>query len=265
MIRTKPKSKLNKTAIITALVALLFSVGIERGFAAEPVSMPDLRDEKGTLTIATKYVDEDKSKDINGLELTAYKVAELTVKGGDPRYHLTEDFKDLDINFDGMTAEQSIDAAGMLFKVIYDNKLEGIKAVSKDGYASFGEVDHGMYLVVQTGASSEAVNYTAIEPYLIMAPQPLVETGEIEEPAEASEPAWDYDVVSIPKMVLGIYEPPVPPEEDEVKEAYKEKTSVKGVATGDRNLILAWSIAIAVAACIIAFFVVKRMRDRKSE
>lgn len=262
---TKVKSMNKRISIVLSLVLMLLAAAKLSAFA-EPVVMPDLREEEGTLTVETKYTDEDKVTQISGMELAIYKVADLTVDEGAPIYTLTEDFKDVDVDFSGMTAEQSIVAANLFYEKVNEKKLEGVKSESVDGYAEFGNVSHGMYLVIQTGAKGQAENYNGINPYLVMAPQAVPEIGPND---------WEYDVVSIPKMVLGTYEPPEEEEEkeeekDEVKEIYeeekeeaKQETKVKGTNTGDYTNVYIWVaiILIAVSALVIAYILRRRSRN----
>lgn len=261
---TNVKSMNKRISIVLSLVLMLLAAAKLSAFAAEPVEMPDLREEEGTLTIETKYTDEDNVTSITGMELAIYKVADVTVKNGDVRYTLTEDFKNVNVDFNGMTAEDSIVAANLFYAKVTENNLKGQKAVSEDGYAAFGRVSHGMYLVIQTGAKGQAENYTGIDPYLVMAPQPMVEMGSND---------WEYDVLSIPKIVLGTYEPPDEPKErDKKKEIPEEKEKVKsvhetervkGTNTGDYTNVYIWIavILIALSALVITHILRRRSRN----
>lgn len=247
----------NRIAIVLGLIVMLLAGSAKYAFAddPQPVQMPPLTQEKSTLKIETKYTDEDKETPINGIELTIYRVADLTVKGGDPRYTLTENFKEVDVDFNGMKAKESLEAAKKFAEIVKNKELEGdAKAVSENGVASFGEVLNGMYLVMQTGATGDAVNYSALESFLIMAPQPSqnsTNTGTV----------WNYDVESVPKVVLGTYQPPPPPPGDEVKEEYEDESKVKGANTGDRIYNLVGSMVLLAAACLMIFFMIKRRRQ----
>lgn len=254
----------NRIAIVLGLIVMLLAGSVKYTFATDqiPKSMPDLQQETSTLTIETSYTDKDVKTMINGMELTIYKVADLTVKGGDPRYTLTENFSEVEVNFDGMTAKESHEAAKKFAEIVKTKALEGdAKAVSANGYASFGEVPNGMYLVMQTGATGDALKYSAIEPFLIMAPQPTVATDE------NTEVVWNHNVESLPKVVLGTYQPPPPPEEETVKDEYedeekdKDTEKVKGADTGDNIYTLVGSMVLFAAACLIVAFMIKRRRQ----
>jgi len=260
---TKEKSMNKRISIVLSLVLMLLAAAKLSAFAAEPVQMADLREEEGTLTVETKYTDEDNVTHISGTELAIFKVADLTVKNGDARYTLTEDFKDVDVDFNGMTTEESIVAANLFYAKVTEKNLKGQKAVSEDGYAAFGRVSHGMYLVIQTGAKGQAENYTGLDPYLVMAPQPMVEMGTND---------WEYDVLSIPKMVLGTYEPPDEPKEEDKKDQPKkdkvksvhEQERVKGTNTGDYTNVYIWVavVLIALSALVITHILRRRSRDK---
>ena len=151
--------------------------------------------------------------------------------------------------------------------------MEGTKTVSEDGYAPFGKVSHGMYLVIQTGAKGQAEDYEGLDPYLVMAPQPMVEMGTND---------WEYDVVSIPKVVFGTYEPPEEPKVkekeptkekekestiDKVKNVYEKETpptKVRGTNTGDYTNVYIWVavVLIALSALVITHILRRRSRNK---
>ena len=256
---TRTNYRNNRIAIVLGLIILLFAVGVQRAFAAESQVMPDLQEDDGTLTVKVVYTDKDVETLIEGVELTIYKVADLTVNNGYAKYTLTEDFSDVDVSFDGMTVEQSIEAAKLFFAEAAAKEIEGTKAVSEDdGIASFGFVSHGAYLVIQAGATGAAKNYESIKPYLVLAPQPLVEVGIND---------WEYDVLSLPKMVKGAYKPEEPPGEkekdkDKVKKAYKDD-KVKSAYTGDEIMKLVLPILVIAMACAVLIVFIRRRRNNE--
>ena len=249
----------NRIAIVLGLIVMLLAGSAKYALAEDstPVAMPPLEKETSTLTIETSYRDADKPAiPINGIELTIYRVADLTVNGGDPRFVLTEAFKDAEVDFNGMTAKESHKAAQKFAEMVRTNAIEGdFKAVSENGLVSFGEVPNGMYLVMQTGATGDALNYSALESFLIMAPQPT-QTSE-----ENTETIWNHEVQSEPKVVLDTYQPPPPPPGDEVKEEFEDEEKVKGTNTGDSIYNLVGSMVLLAAACLMIFFMIKRRRQ----
>lgn len=266
---TRTNYRNNRIAIVLGLIILLFAAGVHRTFAAEGQVMPDLQEDDGTLSVKVVYTDEDVETNIDGVELAIFKVADLSVSNGNARYTLTENFSNVDVNFDGMTTEESIKAAQLFAAEANAKGLEGRKAVSADGSADFGFVSHGAYLVIQTGATGQAEKYEALKPYLILAPQPLVEVGVND---------WEYDVLSIPKMVQGVYNPETPPpSEEEVSDGeeiteteevsgeskVKDAKKLKSTYTGDdtmRQLIIP-VLAIAVACMAVLAIFIRRRRN----
>ena len=184
----------NRILIALSLIAVLIFGSAEFLYAEDGVSMPDLSRDSSTLTVKVQYTDKDVTTPIKGMKLEAYQVAELSVNSGRVNYTSTEAFKSVDVDYNNLTVSSSIDAAKKLSKVAEGGKVKGITATSDgDGMACFGSVDHGMWLILQTDAIGKDREYTRIQPYIVMAPQPLTELGEN---------AWEYDVVSIPKMEI---------------------------------------------------------------
>ena len=246
-----------RIALVLGLILVLMTAGMQSAFAAD-TKMPDLSQDKCSITIHTIYTDEDDVTRVDIAEFTLFKVADLTVKNGVAKYTLTKDYKGLDVDFNNMTAEASIDAANLFFKTISENGLTttGITGTSKDGYTVFEDLTPGAYLVVHTNATDDAEKYSAIDPYLALAPQPLTELGEND---------WKYDVESIPKMVRGEFRPPWAEEISDVEAEYEDdeeaKEVVKGTNTGDDNLIAAFALVLIISACMIIFIALKRRRD----
>lgn len=279
-------SRYKRIPILISMVMLLLAAGVSFAFAAQSASMPQPREESGTLTIETKYVDEDQTTPISGMEITIYKVADLRVENGNVKYVLTSNFKDADVDFRNMTVSESITAAKRLYSIAREEGISGTSVMSENGYARFGKVSHGMYLAVQTGARDEALGYTAIEPYLIMAPQPLTDIGKDE---------WDYEVTSIPKTEVGPYEEitftvrgSTEPDETTTTTGEEETITVRGstepdetttttvpgettgknppgrsTSTGDTSPITICILALIFSACAIIIIVVGRRRKRQ--
>ena len=291
MIRTICRK--NRIAILISMIMLLLTVGAPCAFAEQTGSMPALRGEDSTLTVETKYVNEDQVTHISGMEITIYKVANLRVENGKAEYTLTDNFKDADVDFRNMTVSESITAAKRLHSIVQEKGLGGTSAVSENGYARFGKVTHGMYLAVQTDARDDAIEYTRLDPYLIMAPQSLTDIGKNE---------WNYEVMSIPKMEIGEYEETTftvrgstEPEETTTEEtstirgsAGEETLSVRGstesdettnmtvpgetpeknppgksASTGDMSPITLCIFGLIFSACAIIIIVTGRRRKRQ--
>ena len=232
---------------------MMVTMGAQTAFAEK---MPDLRDEDGTLMVDVTYFDEDLEVPITGAELTLYKVADLTVSNGYALYRLTEPFSDSGVDLGSMTAARSIEAAGILYDIVTEKNLEGKMVVSEDGIVDFGEVSHGMYLIAQTGARDEARDYKRIDPYLVMAPQPLTDIDE------TGENDWEYDVLSIPKMVEGDYEPEKKKEKEKVTETEKGKRA-ESTKTGDETRLYVWVSLIPIALSAMILIGMLRRRSRR--
>ena len=250
------KSMNKRISIVLCMIMLIVSAAGMKAFAADPVLMPDLLGEDGTLRILTQYTDEDKVTQINGVELVAFKVADMYAKNGNVQFKPTSDFANVEVNYDGMTAAQSLEAAKLLYAEALNKQLVGIKRVSQDGVADFGNVPFGMYLIAQTAAESDSKNYKGIEPFLVMVPQTMIEMGVND---------WNYEVVSIPKMVKGTYEPPE--KEKKVKGEYedesKKKKKTKSAKTGDYTDMYIWAALLMTAAIILIITGMLRRRRRQ--
>lgn len=231
------------------MIMLMVSSGRLSVFADDTVRMPELIGDEASLVIQTKYTDEDKTTEINGIELSIFKVATITAWGGGVWFKSTPEFEEVEVNYDGMTANDSLKAAKLLFAHAQEKGLEGTKKISENGQADFGSVPFGMYLVAQTGAQQDGKNFQAIEPFLVMVPQPMVEMGVND---------WNYDVVSIPKLVLGAYEPPPG---KEVKGEYEDKT--KSAQTGDYTNMYIWAALLMTAAFVLIITGMMRRRRRE--
>ena len=191
---TNMKSMNKRITLVLSLIVMIQAMGMHFVFA-EGVKMPALDKESSTLAVSVKYVDEEETTAISGVELSAYKVADLTVEDGFADDSATKDFEAAGIDYNNLTTESSIKAASDLEAFANENKPDGVKAVSgADGMVDFGEVSNGMYLITQTAAKGMAEDYTRLKAYLVMAPLPMTEVGDNE---------WQYDVVSIPKTEIG--------------------------------------------------------------
>ena len=191
---TGTKIMKNRILIALSLIIVLILGSAEFLYADDSISMPNLTRDSSTLTVETKYTDEDVTIPVNGVKLSAYKVADLSVVDGKVNYTPTKDFESLAIDYNSLTTSISIEIAKELYSLVESSNIKGMNAVSdRNGVAEFGSVDHGMYLVVQTGATGAADEYSWIGPYIVTAPQSMAELGENE---------WEYDVVSMPKMEL---------------------------------------------------------------
>lgn len=250
----------------TKLMAAVAAVVIVLSSAAPTLaadSVPEPEDMKAELAISFAIEDtaEGTKTAISGATFEITRVADLNWHGGSPDYVLTDEFKSTNIDFNGMTASQSEDAA---------KKLSSMSTVSfasattdEEGSANFYGLEHGIYLVEETKVSGDALNYSSVDPYLVLVPG--YKDGE-----------WQYRVTSSPKTEP--IEKPKPEKPDVTPEGpdnpnNPDNTSFSGkpsapVKTGD-PLALEAIIWVGVAVCslsaIIILLVGKRREQKKED
>lgn len=180
--------------LLTVMLSLCFSPLNVRG-AADGVSMANLGEGvKGTLTLHLGYTDtEENVKNISGVGFSVYKVAELTVNRGNAVYTLLKNYQRLDIDFDGMTASESAKAAAALSELTKSVNPDYRGITEKDGCTTMWDLEPGMYLVVQSSSTGEAVQYSSIVPFLVSVPEGNTDGGT---------GTWNYDVKAEPKTEI---------------------------------------------------------------
>lgn len=157
--------------------------------------MPDLEtDRKGSLTVCVSWTDDKQVKYVEGAEITISRVASVSVQNGVLEYRLLPEYDGVAVDFDGMTASESKNAAEILSGKTAERTADGQTAVTgSDGRAAFTELEQGMYLVVQTGRIGDAETYEPFTPFLIAVP-----LGERLE----SGNTWNYQVETDPKTEI---------------------------------------------------------------
>ena len=196
---TNMKIMNKRIPFVLSLIMMMLMTGVHLVFA-EGVSMDALTRDTSSLTVIVQYneVNDEggvEATPISGAELTVYKVADMSVNIGNVKFTPTTDFESVPVDYKDMTADDSNKAAADLYKKVESANIAGQKAVSDAmGEAKFGELPNGMYLIVQTGASGDAENYTRLKPYLAMLPMQSMDVAN----------EWNYDVESYPKTELGI-------------------------------------------------------------
>lgn len=213
--------------------------------AAEAVPSPE--DRTGTLRVS--YVSEDSGgggkTPISGATFEITKVADLNWHGGSPEYILTDAFGGTDIDFNGMTASQSHEAAGTFAKMAVPSE----QAVMTDstGEAVFEDLDQGIYLVEETKKTGTAADYSTAEPYLVKVP-------------DYEEGAWLYEVTSSPKSepVKTVIPAPEEPETTE--------TPAASVKTGDILNVYLWAgLLLSAASGLLILAVVRKTRKKEGQ
>lgn len=124
------------------------------------------------LTLTLAYGD----RTVQGAEFTIYRVGEMRVSGGAASFVPLAEYADVCGTFDGMTTRQNQAYAAKLAARV---KTSAAKATTDaNGSATFGGLNAGMYLAVQTGAAGQAANYERCLPFLVSLPTADPETGE---------------------------------------------------------------------------------------
>ena len=124
------------------------------------------------LTLTLAYGD----RTVQGAEFTIYRVGEMRVSGGAASFVPLAEYADVCGTFDGMTTRQNQAYAAKLAARV---KTPAAKATTDaNGSATFGGLNAGMYLAVQTGAAGQAANYERCLPFLVSLPTADPETGE---------------------------------------------------------------------------------------
>lgn len=184
--------------------------------------------QENTATIQFSEKDSETATVTNIQDATfvVYKVANITYNGNaaSATYTLVDEYKETEINFDGMTAEKSNEAAEKLFTLA--NKLDPVATgkTNEDGQVTFANLPDGMYLVAETKAEGEAGKYELAKPFLVSLP--LYTSGE-----------WKHGVTISPKSEVKKIpnEKPVVPPSEKPKEKPKADT---GISTNSNILML---------------------------
>lgn len=184
--------------------------------------------QENTATIQFSEKDSETATVTNIPDATfvVYKVADITYNGNaaSATYTLVDEYKETEINFDGMTAEKSNEAAEKIFALA--NKLEPIVTgkTNENGQVTFANLPDGMYLVAETKAEGEASKYELAKPFLVLLP--LYTNSE-----------WRHNVTISPKSEVKKVpnEKPVVPPSEKPKEKPKADT---GISTNSSILML---------------------------
>lgn len=140
---------------IPLLTCLLLAAGVLcRGLPALAGELPaeDLDPgRKASLTVELVYTGEDASYPLKGAVIELYQVASLVTEGGGAFYDTADAFAGSGLDFTGMTAKESAQAAEKLAQLV---KKEGIRPLASartdaDGRALFTDLDPGIYLGIQ--------------------------------------------------------------------------------------------------------------------
>ena len=175
------------------LAALLLAVALAAAcaapaFAAATAASIELT-RKGSITVTLR--DSESGSAVSGGKLTLYQVASISRKNGNLSYDYTNGFENCGVSL-GDLSESDL-ARTLDDKRPADSKGETL-TVDTDGKAVFSRLPLGLYLLVQSTAST---GYEKINPFLVSVP--LVE-----------EDTYLYDVDALPKV--GTLTPTTPPD-----------------------------------------------------
>lgn len=194
------------------LAALLLAVAVAAtcaapAFAAATAASIELT-RKGSVTVTLR--DSESGSAVSGGKLTLYQVASISRQNGNLSYDYTNGFENCGVSL-GDLSESDL-AKTLNEKRPADSKGETL-TVDTDGKAVFSRLPLGLYLVVQSAAST---GYEKINPFLVSVP--LVE-----------EDTYLYDVDALPKVgtLTPTTPPDVPEEPDKPTEPEKPTTQEK--------------------------------------
>lgn len=171
---------LTKKIAICLLAFAFVSAPAVTGRGASVSADSDSASESGRLT----FVYECGGVALSGAEISVYKTADASLSDGMILYSLVDALSDYSVPdslgretiFDDMTTDES----NALAEEWAQAGLEPVCAAvtDGDGCAVIGDLEYGIYLIVQTGADGVSADYMSFEPYLISVPVPGGEAYE---------------------------------------------------------------------------------------
>ena len=244
----------------------------------------DLSGEPSSLKVHLVYMDEEirDTIPVTGAVIDLFKVADLVTENGAAYYNLTDAFASSEIDFEGMTASESLDAAEKLNALINEKSIQPIANVTtnEQGDALFTDLDPGMYLGRQRDLVqiSETKKIT-MEPVLWMtpmyslngtqdayvwnySPEVYPKEGEIQRiptttPTPTSTPVPTVTPKITPKSTLT----PVPMQPTRTLDTPSKQTTTSGtklVKTGDTSPIALYVVVGVAAIAIIVLLIRKK-------
>ena len=170
------------------LAAVLAAAMSAPAFAAATAASIELT-RKGSITVTLR--DSESGSAVSGGKLTLYQVASISRQNGNLSYDYTNGFENCGVSLGDLSESD-------LARILDDKRPAGSKGetltLDTDGKAVFSRLPLGLYLVVQSTAST---GYEKINPFLVSVP--LVE-----------EDTYLYDVDALPKV--GTLTPTTPPD-----------------------------------------------------
>lgn len=172
-------------AVLAALTLLVWCTA--PAFALEVVDL------SRTGSIKVSLYDSETSEAVGGGALTLYRVAKVQKDNANLSFVYTNGFEDCGVELGDLSEGE---LAGRLAEKIAATAESTTVEISDIGVAEFGDLEVGLYLVVQTTA---AENYNVINPFLVSVP--IQENG-----------SYVYDVDALPKVGTAAKKTPEPPD-----------------------------------------------------
>lgn len=172
-------------AVLAALTLLVW--------CAAPAFALEVVDLSRTGSIKVSLYDSETSEAVGGGTLTLYRVAKVQKDNANLSFVYTNGFEDCGVELGDLSEGE---LAGRLAEKIAATAESTTVEISDLGVAEFGDLEVGLYLVVQTTA---AENYNVIHPFLVSVP--IQENG-----------SYVYDVDALPKVGAAAKKTPEPPD-----------------------------------------------------
>ena len=172
-------------AVLAALTLLVW--------CAAPAFALEVVDLSRTGSIKVSLYDSETSEAVGGGTLTLYRVAKVKKDNANLSFVYTNGFEDCGVELGDLSEGE---LAGRLAEKIAATAESTTVEISDLGTAEFGDLEVGLYLVVQTTA---AENYNVINPFLVSVP--IQENG-----------SYVYDVDALPKVGTAAKKTPEPPD-----------------------------------------------------
>ena len=163
---------------IGMLLILFFLIHIHTVTAYAAEELPDLA-RQGTISLTLQ--DKKNQKSVAGGELTLYPAAELQMQDGTLQYRYTNGFENSGIGEEDLAKSET---ASRLAEMVSASTQGTAQTISETGTVVFSNLSAGLYLIMQTKASS---GYEPISAFLVSLPQ---QDGD----------GWNYQVDATPKV-----------------------------------------------------------------
>lgn len=174
-------------AVLAALTLLVW--------CAAPAFALEVVDLSRTGSIKVSLYDSETSEAVGGGTLTLYRVAKVQKDNANLSFVYTNGFEDCGVELGDLSEGE---LAGRLAEKIAATAESTTVEISDFGAAEFGDLEVGLYLVVQATA---AENYNVINPFLVSVP--IQENG-----------SYVYDVDALPKVGTAAKKTPDKPDEE---------------------------------------------------